>query len=392
MVPQMSRSRPARSWRKPEVSSPLARHAFLRPLRLLCACLSAGQRGQTLDLPSAATLAAPSTDLMSLSRLAGRHLVTPMLATCIGDPEIRHRLPEDFILYLEFVHAENTRRNDAVRRQLGQAAACLNRIDIEPLLLKGAIRLVDGLYPDPGWRFMRDIDLLIRRDRLGQGVACLESLGYRSTCEATELPAKHRHLPPLYRSGAVAVVELHTELLDTPAVLPAERVLARSRPVDLDGARVRVPDSADQLLHLVGHDRFDGDLRSSGLFVLRNVFETALLCQDESRLRDALDRVASTPLARYARARIDLAARLFPGHLDRPLDLGVDANLLAGALVGLEHLDANGGLRRLFGYGRLQLGNLLASPVWRKHFATNIQFSEYRRHCLRRLRQKWSGD
>ena len=43
---------------------------------------------------------------------------------------------------------------------------------------------------------------------------------------------------------------------------------------------------------------------------------------------------------------------------------------LARALVGLEHLDGNGGLRRLFGCGWLQLGNLLGSPAWRKRVGT----------------------
>ena len=165
-----------------------------------------------------------------------------MLAPSIAAPALQQRLPEDFRLYLQFVHAENDRRNHALRRQLGQAAVSLNEVGIEPLLLKGAVRLVDGLYPDLGWRFMHDLDLLIPPDRLGQAVACLESLGYCFTRDAAELPLQHRHLPPLTHDDAVAVVELHTNLLDPEEMLPAEHVLARSRLVDLDGARVRVPE------------------------------------------------------------------------------------------------------------------------------------------------------
>ena len=37
----------------------------------------------------------------------------------------------------------------------------LNEIDIVPVALKGAIRLVDGLWPDPALRFMHDLDLLV---------------------------------------------------------------------------------------------------------------------------------------------------------------------------------------------------------------------------------------
>jgi hypothetical protein len=315
-----------------------------------------------------------------------------MLAPCIAAPALQQRLPEDFCLYLQFVHAENDRRNHALRRQLGQAAVSLNEVGIEPLLLKGAVRLVDGLYPDLGWRFMHDLDLLIPPDRLGQAVACLESLGYCFTRDAAELPPQHRHLPPLTHDDAVAVIELHTNLLDPQEMLPAEHVLARSRPVDLDGARVRVPEAADQLVHLLGHDRFDGDLWRSGMFLLRSIFETTLLCHDDRSLRQLLDRLASTPLARHARVQLALAVQLFPDYFATRLHLGLDDRMLLRALLGLEQLDENGRLRRLFGYGRRQLGNLLGSPAWRKRFAANIQSADYRRRCRQRLYRLWSGD
>jgi Uncharacterised nucleotidyltransferase len=351
------------------------------PLKLLCACISAGHRGHSLDSGSAVALAAPTADLLGLARLAGRHLVTPMLSACLADPELRRRLPEAFALYLEFVHAENSRRNRTLRSELAQAAAGLNRLDIEPVLLKGAIHLVAGPYPEPGWRFMRDLDLLIPHDRAGQAVACLGSLGYRFIPDADELPAQHRHLPSLAHDRSIAVIEIHTGLLDVRELLHAEEVVARSRPVDLDGARVRVPDAADQLAHLIGHDRFDTNICGSGFFLLRSVFETALLCQDDLALKRLLSRLGGTRLARYVGVHHALAARLFPEHVARQSDVGPDDGLLARALIGLEQVDRDGRARRLFGYGCR-----VTSPAWRKHFATNVRSSNYRRHCLQRLR------
>jgi hypothetical protein len=326
---------------------------------------------------------------MALARLAGRHLVTPMLAACLVDPALRRRLPEAFVLYLEFIHAENSRRNHTLRRELAQAAACLNGIDIEPLLLKGAIRLVDDIYPDLGWRFMRDLDLLIPRDRAGGAVACLGSLGYRPI---EELPAWHRHLPALGHDATIAAIEIHTELLDMRELLHAEEVVARSRPVDLDGARVRVPDATDQLAHLIGHDRFDTHVCGSGFFLLRSVFETALLCQDDLALRRLLSRLGGNRLARYVRVHHALSARLFPEHVARQSDVGLDDHLLARAFICLEQVDRDGRGRRLFGFGRRKLTHLMASPAWRKHFSTNVRSSDYRRHCVQRLRGLWAGD
>jgi hypothetical protein len=71
---------------------------------------------------------------------------------------------------------------------------------------------------------------------------------------------------------------------------------------------------------------------------------------------------------------------------------GIEDRLLARALVGLEQLDAYGRLRRFFCVGRRQFGNLVGSPAWRKHFATNIRLPDYRRHCAQRLRGVWAGD
>jgi hypothetical protein len=328
---------------------------------------------------------------MNLARLAGRHLVTPMLAACLADPELRRRLPEAFVLYLQFMHAENSRRNHALGRELAQAAACLNRLDIEPVLLKGAIHLVAGLYREPGWRFMRDLDLLIPRDRAGEAVACLGSLGYRPIPDSDELPAQHRHLPTLGRDATIAAIEIHTELLDMRELLHAEEVAARSRPVDLDGARVRVPDATDQLAHLIGHDRFDTNICGSGFFLLRSVFETALLCQHDLALRRLLSRLGGSRLARYVGVHHALAARLFPEHVAGQSDVALDGRLLARAFIGLERVDRDGRARRLFGYGCRQLANLVASPAWRRHFATNVRSSDYRRHCVQRLRGLWAG-
>jgi hypothetical protein len=370
----------------------LALHRFPSPLKLLCACISAGYRKQSLDPVSTAALTDPSADLMNLTRLAGRHLVTPMLAASLADPELRRRLPEAFALYLDFVQGENVRRNQSLRYELAQAATCLNRLDIEPLVLKGAIRLVDGLYPEPGWRFMRDLDLLIPRERVGQAIAGLARIGYYFMRDAAEHFTRHRHLAPLVRDGAIGVIEIHTELLELRDVLQAEHVLTRGRPVTLGGARVRVPDAADQLGHLIGHDRFDSHIGGSGFFLLRSVFETALLCQDEGPPSQLLARLGSSPLARSVRVQHALATQLFPGHVPRLAEVGPDDRLLARTLAGLEQLDANGRLRRFFRYGRRQFGNLVGSRAWRKHFATNIRLPEYRRHCARRLRGLWVGD
>lgn len=370
---------------------PLAPHSLPRPLELLCACLSAAQQGRTLDAASAAALIHPAADLVDLARLAGRHCVTPMLAACITDPELRQRLPEDFSLYLEFVHAENSRRNHALRLQLKQIATCLNEIGIEPLLLKGAIRLVDGLYRDPGWRFMRDLDLLVSRDRLSDAVARLASAGYDFTQDPASWPEHHRHLPPMGRDGGAAVIEIHSDILPQRQELcPAEQALARSRLVDLDGARVRIPDTVDQLAQLIGHDRFDSNLHLAGMFLLRSVFEAALLCRDQHAVGQLLTLAATAGLARCARVRLGLACGLFPEYVAPLSGSDLFERLQVRALLAMERIDENGRWRRLVWFG-LRLTQVLMSSAERERLASNLLSSTYRHHSMQRLRQLWAS-
>jgi hypothetical protein len=309
-----------------------------------------------------------------------------MLAACVADPALGPRLPDDFRRYVRFVHGENARRNRALRRQLGEAVGRLNGIGVEPVLLKGAARLADGLYPDPGWRVMRDLDLLVPRDRLGEAAACLRSAGYRFLEGGAGWSGRHHHLPQLARDGAPAVIELHAEPLpDRHPACPAEGVIARSRAIDLDGAAARVPDAVDQLALLVAHDRLDRCLAEDGLsFSLRSAFEAALLCGGEGVARGLLARFAGVGLAGWAEPHLGLAALLFPDLMPLPPGLGPAGLARARLVLAMERWDGDGALRRLAWFARRRVG-LLGSPEVRARVAAGVLSPAYWRHCARRL-------
>ena len=279
-----------------------------------------------------------------------------MLAKSILGAKQSCDLPDDFRFYLLFIHAQNDARNSALRRQLVEAVACLNVIGIEPVLLKGAIRLVDGLYPDLGWRLMRDLDLLVPRERLHDAAAQLRRIGYASSSPSA--PRRHWHLPPLVRAAAEAVIEVHEDLLGRPGLCSAEQMIARSQPALVDGARVRIPDIADQLVHLIAHDRLDahsGDPK-------------CLLAQ---HLRDPVARPQPGRCAGGGRplclgqsgflpqTAFGIAAELFPNETALGLQgmkRGLRANLQLRLFLGLERWDRRGSMRRVGGYlcGRVE--------------------------------------
>ncbi len=242
---------------------------------LLAACLAGGAGSGAIDAEHAATLADSATDHLALAALAGRHLVTPAVAEAVAaTPGLAADLPDDFAAYLALVLRANRRRNRALRRELGQVARQLNACGITPVLLKGAVRLVDGLYPHAGWRFLRDLDLLVPAERTADACAALEQVGYQPRSPRRTLPNGHRHLPGLVRAGGAAPVELHLAPLALGSPLcDAAGVTARARPTTVDGACLGVPHPADQLVLLVEHDRTDEELRQAGRFLLRSALE-----------------------------------------------------------------------------------------------------------------------
>ena len=135
----------------------------------------------------------------------------------------------------EAVHAANLERNAELRDELAAAVGVLNRADIEPVLLKGAIRLLDGLYPDHGWRMLRDLDLLVPKASLAEAIRALEEAGYARVARAR-------------RSGAsegVCQIDLHTRVVcDAETGCGSYKrvdVLDRARPVALGDGRVGIP-------------------------------------------------------------------------------------------------------------------------------------------------------
>ena len=315
-----------------------------------------------------------------------------MLADCLRSAGLRDRLPPDFMRYLEIVHAQNVERNTALRAQLAVLAKALNRIGIEPVLLKGGIRLADNLYPSIGWRFMRDLDILVAPDRQTEAAACLEDEGYAFTEPLSNWPDQHRHLPPLYREGDGAVIELHTELLAKHRNLcPASEVLANATRVQLDGSIARIPSAADQLGHLIGHDLTDGFLRRSSMLRLRSLFETALLARDRTAIETVLRR-GDGAIGADLRVALGLAALFFPNQLAAPSDNRLGTELRIRTLGMMERLDATGRLRRLIWFVRLRSSKLLRLPAERRHISRQLLSPSYYQRCSARLRRLWVSD
>ncbi len=238
-------------------------------------------------------------DLDRLCELTVRHGVLPtVLSNLAADAPAawRDRLVEQAGLSL------------AVRGVAGETVAALAEAGVGHMILKGP-EFADRLYDRPDLRSFTDLDLLVAREDVSAAGAALVSLGY--TC-ATHAGLKHAGgygescwtRPD--RPGVM--VELHWNVVNSPAVQRGVSVELADLQVDAGGPRMR-PSSASMLLIAAVHGAtghaFD---RLQILCDIRQAAGGAAGEVDEDWLVDAARRTgAGLSLA----AGLDLCGRVF---------------------------------------------------------------------------------
>lgn len=128
--------------------------------------------------------------------------------------------------------------------------------DLTALVLKGAA-LCHTLYPDPGLRPMRDMDLLLHPDTVDIAQELLKKNGF--TQATSPIPPDHFHLPSLHKTvdGVKICVELHRGLYpDCPPYYPAvdfNELLKTAKAFALDDITALTFNDEEMLHYLFQH-------------------------------------------------------------------------------------------------------------------------------------------
>ena len=222
--------------------------------------------------------------------VASEHLVTPALSRPLAGILAA---PAEAQQYFDIVRGLNAVRNETICEVLEIVLRALNRIDVQPVLLKGAAMLASGLYRDPAERIIGDIDLLIPASRLAAAASALRQNGFAPENTMGEkrwiAPSSHeRHLAPLLHADTGAGVELHRELFGKryQALLPAAEMLAGSVMQQWRGADIRMPAPTHLVMHNIVHDQLHHGAPGARRFHLRSARELVLLA---SRAQGSLD-------------------------------------------------------------------------------------------------------
>ncbi len=187
-----------------------------------------------------------ASDWKVLERLADDHRCRPALHRLRGEEQL---IPRNIRAGWAESFRASTLAALAKRAELVRIARDLGGAKIAMAALKGAWLAWD-VFPEPGLRPLRDLDILVPQDRAVEARARLFALGYEQWDE-TALPleervARFKHLPALVsREGHV--VEIHTRLWDDDGRMPLHPTALLERRVEsaaLPGLFVLSPSTA----------------------------------------------------------------------------------------------------------------------------------------------------
>jgi hypothetical protein len=215
-----------------------------------------------------------------LLALAHRFYIAPELHHALARKGLLDHVPDEPRELLVMTHALNVKRNDLIRAQCEELIAALDGRGIATVLLKGGAWLFDVAEAERGRRMMRDIDVLVPGDALMDAVAALADIGYS---EHIDWPDWTYQYPPLSREDDPSTVELHRDLGEQRALLPADEVFVQAVAA---GSGAALPSPTHRTLYNVYNSEILDSHYEVGIASLRQLHDLRLIVE---RHGDAID-------------------------------------------------------------------------------------------------------
>jgi hypothetical protein len=369
----------------------------LDTLLLLCKCLNIGHDGRERVDTLRQRLEGGDARWELLIELANQHLLCPALFGALKCKDLLASIPAEPRHYLQTLYEGNRQRNRRLLALVQETVRHLNDAGVEPVLLKGTANLYSGLYPDPGMRFLCDIDILIPPDKTTDCVNRLHAADYHFQSNAgLENREKSRHDPPLMKRNESIGVELHRELIHERyrRLLDAENVFRDALPLAAEGMRARIPSVHHRIIHNIAHTQIHHDNYTRRTLSLRQLYDFVLMAD---AFDGRMDWESATLQFKRSGCLNALSEYLLAGSLffGRPLSAGMQST--AGGRAALmrfcaqeNHLWAMrlGNLRRIVIHYRnrirLLLENRSMPQIWNRDFQLR-----HSRLLISELRRRW---
>ncbi|HLN20212.1 MAG TPA: nucleotidyltransferase family protein [Bacteroidales bacterium] len=201
---------------------------------------------------AAKALSAKVTDWEYFVKLANEHGISSLVHHNLEKLGLTGPMPEKELAFLKNANMLSMARNAAM---MGMLSKAVSDTKLKTVLLKGAaLELI--VYGNNGLRQMSDIDLLLTKEDCMKAYRLLQEKGFKpleikSVFHRSIISYIGKHLPSLIRGGMS--VELHHRLFDEEDENLTSLLYESSKPFDLSGVTVYLPDLAVFFLYLVKH-------------------------------------------------------------------------------------------------------------------------------------------
>jgi hypothetical protein len=363
-------------------------YCLSRPHRAVLALVRAAV-GRPVDGSQVSDLEA--SDPADIVRIATFNYVHVVLATGFERaPELAEAVPRDLVIFFEEMRRANLRRNSLLSEQLRDVGAALADANLHAVALKGGAELAAPLFPEPAFRFLSDLDILLPEAHIGLATEALHRIGARSD-DVDEINVRdHHHVAPLRHDDWLVQVELHRALAQGAgqSTLPADQVLQMARPSDLRG--LFVPTPADRLTHSVLHAQFSPPRYRDDLLSLRDILELEILMQrlSQDEIAEARARFSEKE-ASAAWAALDASRALVLGDTDEIEALSPDARAWAERAIAGFGRPERRRASTLLGWAGWYAKEVLVNPERRAHYVSKIRRPGALSRALAHHRDNW---
>jgi hypothetical protein len=151
-------------------------------------------------------------DWEAVVKVSTSHYVFPALYCNFKRANFLKYLPFDLVDYMKHITGLNRDRNAQIIQQARDLNSLLLANNIRPIFLKGTGNLLAGIYDDIGERMVGDIDFIFSKEDYLHAITFLTENGYFFV-DKTPYELPFRHYPRLKKTGGIAAIEIHKELL-----------------------------------------------------------------------------------------------------------------------------------------------------------------------------------
>ncbi|MCB0197385.1 MAG: nucleotidyltransferase family protein, partial [Anaerolineae bacterium] len=189
----------------------------------------------------------------AISAQIEEHGLGPLLYTSIKTAKLP--VPLDLKRSLQALYLRHHHANAVRGRVLADILTRFQAEGVQVLVVKGAA-LAYIIYPEPGLRPMRDIDLLVKKTDAYRAQQLLAELGFNAPLpQGNTLPDKHLLAATLKTEGMSVSVEIHHNLFSAgnTASLAIETMSGEPFSFDINGVTAQTLSYEEMLWHLCRH-------------------------------------------------------------------------------------------------------------------------------------------